>query len=329
LIYKTAAGLGGTGVLPLGIIRGDGAGPPRAMNGTANWNAYWVTASTIAAEQYTDLSRGGIGADLSVLTPKELIYKTAAGLGGTGVLPLGILRGDGAGPPRAMNGTANWNTYWVTASTIAAEQYRPISGGGTDANNSAGAPGGLLYMSGSSITLTSALTGVLKGNTAGAPTAMTGTLNWNTYWSNANTIAAEQYTSMLRGGTNANNSAGAQGGLLYMSGSSITATSALTGVLKGNGAGAPSAATQADLGPGGGFEQYNQDNVSIAGGRIGTATVLRLYNRAISDLRGMTPAAKGRMYFCADCGGGVGKIAVSTGTTQDFQFADVQGGQLP
>jgi hypothetical protein len=66
------------------------------------------------------------------------------------------------------------------------------------------------------------LTGVVKGNGTGALTAMTGTAGYSTYWSDANTIAAEQYAAVSRGGTG---------------------VGTLTGVVKGNGTSAMSAMT--------------------------------------------------------------------------------------
>lgn len=68
--------------------------------------------------------------------------------------------------------------------------------GGTNANLSAAATGGLIYKGASALTATGALTGVLKGNGSSAPTAMTGTANYVTYWSDANTIAATQYLNL-------------------------------------------------------------------------------------------------------------------------------------
>ena len=47
------------------------------------------------------------------------------------------------------------------------------------------------------------LTGMLKGSGAGAFTAVTGTADYVAYWSDTNTIAAEQYLDVTRGGTGA------------------------------------------------------------------------------------------------------------------------------
>jgi hypothetical protein len=171
------------------------------------------------------------------------------------------------------------------------------------------------------------LTGVLKGNTAGAPTAMTGTADYNTYWSDANTIAAEQYTSIARGGTGANISGPATGSLIYKDAAgTMTGTGQLTGVLKGNGAGAPTGdATVADLAETATYKWYDPTNVTITGGSVGGTTILGSYNRTIAELRAITPTAKGEVYFCTNCS--PPKVVVSTGTAQR-EFADALGGQF-
>ena len=74
--------------------------------------------------------------------------------------------------------------------------------GGTNADLSAAATGGLIYKGASALTATGALTGVLKGNGASAPTAMTSTTNYVTYWSDANTLTGEAQLALSRGGTN-------------------------------------------------------------------------------------------------------------------------------
>jgi hypothetical protein len=327
LIYKTAGALGGTGVMPAGVLKGNGIGVPTAMTGTADYNAYWSDASTIAAEQYRPITRGGTGANISASAIGSIIYKDAAGtMAGTGQLT-GVLKGNTAGTPTAMTGTAGYNAYWSDANTIAAEQYLPITKGGTGATISAAAIGSIIYKDAAgTMAGTGQLTGVLKGNTAGAPTAMTGTTGYNAYWSNANTIAAEQYVPITKGGTGATISAAAVGSIIYKNAAATMAgTGQINGVIKGNGAGAPSAATYADIGDGATYKRYAPASVAITGGRIGTATVLRLRNRTLVQLQGMTPTAKGQMYFCSDCG--VGKIAVSNDTTLGA-FVDMTGGAL-
>ncbi len=74
------------------------------------------------------------------------------------------------------------------------------------------------------------LTGIIKGNGTGAFTALNGTANYPAYWSDANTLAAEQYIPLAQGGTGANLSTGAStGGVAYYNGSTLALTSAGTG----------------------------------------------------------------------------------------------------
>ncbi len=86
------------------------------------------------------------------------------------------------------------------------------------------------------------LTGMIKG-TSGVLSAITGTTNYATYWSDDNTIAAEQYLDMTRGGTDADLSGVATGGLIYKGASALAGTAALSGIIQGNGASAPTAIT--------------------------------------------------------------------------------------
>ncbi|MCX5794435.1 MAG: hypothetical protein NTY77_02920 [Elusimicrobia bacterium] len=126
---------------------------------------------------------------------------------------------------------------------------------------------------------------------------------------------------------NATNAGAAPGALFYMAGSSIVATSALTGVLKGNGAGAPAGgAFVSDLQETVSYKQYDQTNVPITGVRI-SGTSLRLISYSLSYLKAtLVPGTPtGQMYFCNSCV--PVKIAVSTGTAAG-DVADVRGGQL-
>ena len=257
ILYSNAANMvTGLATQNSGVLATGGSGIPSI--GTDIPTGVTIGGGTIYRVGGTKvgLAAGGIGADLSGVPTWSLIYKTAGPLAGTGVLAAGVLRGDGANVPIPLTGTAGYNAYWLTASTIAAEQYTPMSRGG----------------------LATSLAGV------------------------------------------------ATGGLIYMGAGTLTGTGALTGVLKGNGAGAPSVATQDDLGDGATYKQYNPAAVAITGGRIGTATVLRLYNRTWAQLQATTPTAKGQMYFCTDCS--PAKIAVSNGFGLG-NFSNVQGGALP
>ena len=81
--------------------------------------------------------------------------------------------------------------------------------GGTNANLSGVATGGILYKGATAIAGTGALTGVLKGNGSGAPSAMTGTANRVTYWSDANTLGTSNL--VLSGNNVYPNAAGSLG----------------------------------------------------------------------------------------------------------------------
>ncbi|MCX5794468.1 MAG: hypothetical protein NTY77_03085, partial [Elusimicrobia bacterium] len=243
LIYKKdATSLAGL-TAPTGILRSDSNGPT-ANTGTANYIAYWVTNSTIAATRYVSISSGGLNADNSVAATGALFYMAGSSIVATSALT-GVLKGNNTGAPSAMTGTPNYLAYWADANTLAATPTTKVSllNGGTNADNSGAGQGGVFYMAASSLVASSPLTGVLKGNNTSAPSAMTGTANQIAYWSDANTLAATPYVSLSSGGMNTTNAGAAPGALFYMAGSSVVATSALTGVLKGNGAGAPSAMT--------------------------------------------------------------------------------------
>ena len=111
---------GGTGASTLtGMVRGNGTGVMTAMTGTAGYNTYWSAGDTIAAEQYTALTRGGSNADLSGAAQGGIIYKGASALAASAALT-GVIRGNGTGVPTAMNGSANAVTRWADANTIGA-----------------------------------------------------------------------------------------------------------------------------------------------------------------------------------------------------------------
>ncbi|MBI5240774.1 MAG: hypothetical protein HY926_09905, partial [Elusimicrobia bacterium] len=236
------------------------------------------------------------------------------------------LKGTGAGAPTAVNGTQNQITYWTDANTIGSTAAISVGLGGTGANLAAVATGGLIYKSGAT-TLggTAALTGVLKGTGAGAPTAVNGTQNQITYWTDANTIGSTAAISVGLGGTGNDLSAVATGGLIYKSGvTTLAGTGQLSGVLKGNGAGAPSTgATQDDLADGTTYKRYNPASVAIIGGSV-SGTVLEAFNKTKAQLNALSISATGEVYFCTDCP--TPQIVVSTGTTTG-DLASALGGQ--
>jgi hypothetical protein len=294
-----------------------------------NQITYWSETGTIASTAAISVGLGGTGSNLSAVPTGGLIYKSGATtLAGTGPLT-GVLKGDGAGIPTAITGTKNQITYWSETGTIASTSAISVGLGGTGADLSGAAGiGGLIYKNtATTLAGTGPLTGVLKGNGTGIPTAITGMKNQITYWSETGTIASTAAISVGLGGTGSNLSAVPTGGLIYKSGATTLAgTGLLTGVLKGNGSSPPTGnATQADVGPGGGYEQYDQENVDISGGSIGGTTILGSYNRTIAELRAITPTAMGEVYFCTDCA--PPKVVVSTGTALR-NFADALGGQF-
>jgi hypothetical protein len=81
--------------------------------------------------------------------------------------------------------------------------------GGTNANLSGVATGGILYKDATAIAGTGALTGVLKGNGSSAPSAMTGTANRVSFWSDANTLGTSNL--VLSGNNVYPNTAGSLG----------------------------------------------------------------------------------------------------------------------
>ncbi|HOI42053.1 MAG TPA: hypothetical protein PK523_03825, partial [Elusimicrobiales bacterium] len=128
--------------------------------------------------------------ELNLRTPLAVPY------GGSGVTTLtGMVRGNGASDMSAVTGTANYSAYWTDANTIAAEQYAALTRGGSNADLSGADQGGIIYKGASALAASVSLTGVLKGNDTGAPTAMTGSANAVTRWSAADTIAASAILS--------------------------------------------------------------------------------------------------------------------------------------
>jgi len=142
------------------------------VNGDAQFGS-GVTKSTFTAAGVLQLASplgvayGGAGASLSAVATGGLLYKSAAATVGGSAALTGMVKGNTAGAPTAVTGTAGYNTYWLDANTIADEQYTAVSRGGTGVGT---------------------LTGVVKGNGAAAMSAMNGAANAIAYWSDANTI---------------------------------------------------------------------------------------------------------------------------------------------
>ncbi len=144
-------------------------------------------------------ARFGAGAQKSTFTAAgalNLRTPLTVPSGGTGAISLtGVVKGNGTGAMTALTGTANYNAYWSDANTIQAEQYTALTRGGSNADLSVADQGGIIYKGASALAASVSLTGVLKGNNTGAPSAMTGALNAVTRWSAADTIAASSILS--------------------------------------------------------------------------------------------------------------------------------------
>lgn len=210
---------GGTGATSLtGVLKGNGTNTVSTMTSTANYVTYWSDANTLS----------GIGGNSGILVTSS-----------TGIPSIGtdiptavtigtkyIYRTDGTDVSVADGGTgkSSWTQFgllYASASTTLAQIGVGTSGqalisggnaapsfgtlglvyGGTNANLSAVATGGLIYKAATALAGTAALTGILKGNGSSAPTALTSTANYVAYWSDANTLTGEQYLSVSRGGT--------------------------------------------------------------------------------------------------------------------------------
>jgi len=114
-------------------------------------------------------------------------------------------------------------------------------GGSTQTGLTLGRAGATTNINGSSVIVNS-LTGMIKG-TSGTLSALTSTAGYAAYWSDANTVSGEQYLNLTRGGTSANLSGVAQGGLIYKGASALAGSGALSGLVQGNGSSAPTAIT--------------------------------------------------------------------------------------
>jgi hypothetical protein len=163
------------------------------VNGNAQFGS-GVTKSTFTAAGALQLASplgvayGGAGASLSGVVTGGILYKSAATTVGGSAALIGVLKGNDTGAPTAMTGSLGYNTYWSDANTIAAEQYTALSRGGSNADLSGVAQGSIIYKGAAALAASGSLTGVLKGNGTGAPTAMNGADNAIAYWSDANTI---------------------------------------------------------------------------------------------------------------------------------------------
>ncbi len=165
---------------------------------------------------------------------------TGARTGVNTIAPAAVLDVNGD----ALFGNAGSKSGFGTNGALSLASPLSLQYGGSGADLSAAAQGGLVYKGAAGLAVTGALNGVLKANGSGVPGVMNGTAGYNAYWSDANTIAAEQYAAVSRGGTGAGSFT--VGALMYGNGASPLGTLPLLGnggLVIGDGSGAPSTGT--------------------------------------------------------------------------------------
>jgi hypothetical protein len=159
---------GGTGATTLtGVLKGNGTSAVSAMNGTASYNTYWSDANTIEAEQYTNVTRGGTG--VGTFASNGILFgNTASAVNVTSAgSQYQVLRAGSGGTPAF--GTINLDQSAAITGIL------PTGNGGTGANLSAVATGGIIYKNAATTMAgTGALTsgGILYGGGTGAISAL-------------------------------------------------------------------------------------------------------------------------------------------------------------
>jgi len=164
-----------------------------------------------------------------------------------------------------------------------------------------------------------ALTGMLKGNTASAPSAVTSTAAYVTYWSDANTIAGEQYLATSRGGLGASVTAAGAGELLYSSATTTyghLAAGSSGQIIKSGGAGAPTWNTAAAL------TKSDDTNVTLALGGSPTTALVNAASITVGWTGQLAIARGGTNSTATPTAGGV---AYGTGTAYAFNSAGTSG----
>jgi hypothetical protein len=224
---------GGTGQTSVtGMLKGNGASAITGVT-TANINgvSYWSDANTIAAlspattgqilkgvssgipafDTPNNIITSGTGLTWSLPNTLGLTIPVVVSSGGTGAITLtGVVKGNGASAMTACTGTQYGVTYWTDANTIsglAAGATGNLLKGNTGAapsfdtpNNLISAGTGLTWSTSNTLGLSVpvgvanggtgaiTLTGMVKGNGAGAFTAATGTQYGVAYWSTTSGI---------------------------------------------------------------------------------------------------------------------------------------------
>ncbi len=236
----------GTGTLSWSSVSGAGG---VTGTGTTNYVAYWDSPSSIAAEQYLSLSRGGTGTSLTDPNADQIMFwDDSAGnvaflapssnlsISGTGV-DLASAVTIGSSLQLGQNGTDGTLTLF---SEQGATDYTTVFQPGTQTQNVTytlpnddGASGQVLVTNGTGTLSWSSVSG------AGGVTG-TGTTNYVAYWDSPSSIAAEQYLSPTRGGTGVGTFT--PNGVLYGNGTGavqVTAAGTSAQLLLANGSGVP------------------------------------------------------------------------------------------
>jgi trimeric autotransporter adhesin len=195
----TAAGTNGQ------VLTSGGAGAPTWTNaspsgtGTANYASYWIDPTTLGAEQYLNVSRGGTG--LGSYTRGDFIYASSPGT-------LSKLPDVATGNAIISGGVEVAPVWGKIGLTSHVTGVLPIANGGTNGNTTPAA-GTIAYGNGSAFAFTASgtsgqvLTSSGSGNPVWSAASVTGsgTANYAAYWSNTTTLAPEQYLNVTRGGT--------------------------------------------------------------------------------------------------------------------------------
>jgi trimeric autotransporter adhesin len=186
------------------ILQNNGSGvlswePGVSGSGTTNFATYWSGASTIAAEQFLNVTRGGTG--MGSYAIGDLVYASAAST-------LSRLADVATGNAFISGGVGAAPAWGKIGLTTHVSGILPIANGGTNTNATPTA-GALAYGTGTAYAFTAAGTSgqVLTSNGSGTPTWAaagaqgSGTANYASYWTNSTTIGSEQYLNVSRGGT--------------------------------------------------------------------------------------------------------------------------------
>jgi hypothetical protein len=254
-----------------------------ATGGTTENLLYLNNADDNVVGNAIEIGNTGTGGFTNFLdTPSLDISGTGAITGATGLSSSGTITFSGLTANRLVTTTTGGQLTTSAAGTagqalLSGGTSAPSWGtlglvyGGTNADLSGVATGGLIYKGASALAGTGALTGMLKGNGASAPTAITSTAGYNAYWSDANTLAGEQYVNVARGGLGANMTAAGAGELVYSTSATTyghLAAGTSGQIIKSGGAGAPTWNTPSAL------TKTDDTNVILTlGGSASTALV--------------------------------------------------------